>query len=156
MECSCEPMKVLEHLCVYLIPFYLEKQVQNQIYLQTFYVLRVSVTSFYYLAVIAKFVCIASALHSFLDFPFSEAATGGVLKNFTNFTGKHLCWSLFLMKLQATPILKNICERLLLHFGLSLLFGICWEIVIHEHGSFTMITKIVFFLPNLFFSNFIY
>ena len=23
----------------------------------------------------------------------------GVLKNFTNFTGKHLCWSLFLMKL---------------------------------------------------------
>lgn len=80
MECSCEPMKVLEHLCVYLIPFYLEKQVQNQIYLQTFYVLRVSVTSFYYLAVIAKFVCIASALHSFLDFPFSEAATGGGFK----------------------------------------------------------------------------
>ena len=23
----------------------------------------------------------------------------GVLNNFTNFTGKHLCWSLFLMKL---------------------------------------------------------
>ena len=24
-----------------------------------------------------------------------------VLKNFANFTGKHLCWSLFLIKLQA-------------------------------------------------------
>ena len=31
----------------------------------------------------------------------SEAATGGVLKNFANFTGKHLCWSLFFTKLQA-------------------------------------------------------
>ena len=62
----------------------------------------------------------------------------GVLKNFANFTGKHLYWSLFLRKLQAlllvtikkrlqhkcfnvkfakflrTPILKNICEWLLL------------------------------------------
>ena len=60
----------------------------------------------------------------------------GVLKKFGNFTGKHLCWSLFLIKLQAqslvkkrlqhwrfpvkfaeflrTSILKNICERLLL------------------------------------------
>ena len=59
-----------------------------------------------------------------------------VLKIFANFTGKHLCWSLFLIKLQAnlikkrlqqryfpvnfakffrTPILKNICEQLLLH-----------------------------------------
>ena len=60
-----------------------------------------------------------------------------VLKHFANFIGKHLCWSLFLIKLQAlrlatlikkrlehgcfpmkfvkilrTPILKNICERL--------------------------------------------
>ena len=34
----------------------------------------------------------------------------GVLKDFI---GKHLCWSLFLIKL--TPILKNICQRLLLH-----------------------------------------
>ena len=25
----------------------------------------------------------------------------GVLKNFVSFTGKHLCWSLFLIKLQA-------------------------------------------------------
>ena len=40
----------------------------------------------------------------------------GVLKNFANLTGKHLCWSLFLIKLQArrTPILKNICGRLLI------------------------------------------
>ena len=59
----------------------------------------------------------------------------GVLENFANFTGKHLCWSLFLIKLQGsltkkrlqhrcfpvkfekilrTPILKNIYERVLL------------------------------------------
>ena len=56
-----------------------------------------------------------------------------ILKNFANFTGKRLCWSLFLIKLQVwrpatlrkeTPtqifsceiweIFKNICERLLL------------------------------------------
>ena len=53
----------------------------------------------------------------------------GVLENFANFTGNHLCWSLILTKLQAlrcfpvkfaiilrTSILKNICERLLLYF----------------------------------------
>ena len=37
----------------------------------------------------------------------SQAAAGDVLlknvfwKNFTNFTGKHFCWSLFLIKLQS-------------------------------------------------------
>ena len=31
----------------------------------------------------------------------SEAAAGGVLKIFSNFTGKHLCWSLFFTKFQA-------------------------------------------------------
>ena len=31
----------------------------------------------------------------------SEAAVGGVLKNFANFTGKRLCWSLFFKELQA-------------------------------------------------------
>ena len=64
----------------------------------------------------------------------------GVLKSFTNLAAKHLCWSLFLIKLQAfrpltslketptqmlscefakkikTPILKNIWKRLLLEF----------------------------------------
>ena len=30
----------------------------------------------------------------------SEAAAGGVLNNFANFTGKHLCWSLFFTKSQ--------------------------------------------------------
>ena len=60
----------------------------------------------------------------------------GVLKNFTNFTGKHQCWSPFFNKVAGdydfikketptlvfsceiceikTPILKNICERLIL------------------------------------------
>ena len=40
------------------------------------------------------------------------------LKNFALFTRKHLCWSLFLIqniaKFLRAPILKNICERLLL------------------------------------------
>ena len=43
---------------------------------------------------------------------------GGALKNFANFTGKHLCWSLFLIKLQAfrlrtsikTVNVKNVSE----------------------------------------------
>ena len=63
-----------------------------------------------------------------------------VLKNFASFTGKYLCWSLFLIKMHVfrpvtllkrdqhwyfsvkfakrlrTPILKNIWERLLLQF----------------------------------------
>ena len=38
-----------------------------------------------------------------------EAATGGVLKNFANLTGKHLCWSRFLIKLQARP--ATLLER---------------------------------------------
>ena len=70
-----------------------------------------------------------------------EAAT--VLKNFANVTGKHLCWNLFFTKLKAfrpvallkkkllrrcflvkfaklrTPILKNMCERLLLCIDLQ-------------------------------------
>ena len=72
----------------------------------------------------------------FLTFPlYLEVPTGVILykkaflKNFAIFTGKHLCWSLCLIKLQAfrhrcfpvniakifrTPILKNICKRLLL------------------------------------------
>ena len=73
---------------------------------------------------------------SSIDNDYLEAATRGVLKNFVIFTGKDLCSSLFLIKLQVckliekrlqhwcfplhvkklfrTPILKNIRERLLL------------------------------------------
>ena len=75
----------------------------------------------------------------------------GLLKNSTNFTGKHLSWSLFLIKLQAfsiatllkrdssksvfpvkfakflgTPTLKNICERLLLKIISE---GQTWEFI---------------------------
>ena len=69
-----------------------------------------------------------------------------VLKNLANFTGKHQCWSLFLIKLQGCnfikkkfqrscfpvrlakflgkPFFKNICEWLLLylHFIVSVIF----------------------------------
>ena len=73
---------------------------------------------------------------SSIDDDYLEAVTGGVLKYFVIFTKKHLCWSIFQIKLQAcrvigkrlqhwcfplhvkkflrTPILKNIRERLLL------------------------------------------
>ena len=34
-------------------------------------------------------------------------AAGGVLKNFVIFTGKHLCWSLFLIKLQAYKFIEK-------------------------------------------------
>ena len=37
-----------------------------------------------------------------------EAASGGVLKNFVIFTGKHLCWSLFLIKLQACKFIEGL------------------------------------------------
>ena len=41
-----------------------------------------------------------------------------ILKIFSLFTGKHLCWSLFLIQNSAkflrAPILKNICEQLIL------------------------------------------
>ena len=44
--------------------------------------------------------------------------TKSVLRNFATFTGKHLCWSIFLIKLQAFRFLTlNICERLLLDIG---------------------------------------
>ena len=42
--------------------------------------------------------------------PFADVFQTGLLKNFTNFTGKHLCWSLFLTKLQTfrpTTLLKR-------------------------------------------------
>ena len=38
----------------------------------------------------------------------------GVLKIFANFTGKPLCFPGKFVKFLGTPILKNICERLLL------------------------------------------
>ena len=68
-------------------------------------------------------------------------AEKGVLKNFTNFAGKRLCWCLFLgpqpfnfikkrfqrryfpvkfAKFLRTSILKNICERLRLYFHVIL------------------------------------
>ena len=40
-----------------------------------------------------------------------------VLKHFAIFTGKHLCWCLFLIKLQAVrTILTDTCVRLILKF----------------------------------------
>ena len=43
-----------------------------------------------------------------------------VLKNFANFIGKHLCFPAKFGKFLEIPILKNICERLLLHRDVDL------------------------------------
>ena len=76
--------------------------------------------------------------------PPGRRSVKAVLKNFQIFTGKHLCRSLFLIKfikkrLQHScspvniakffrePILKNICERLLLNDGTSLRWIKSWK-----------------------------
>ena len=90
---------------------------------------------------------------SSIEDDYLEATTGGVLKNFVIFTGKHLCWRLFLIKLQAckfiekrlqhwcfplhvkkflrTPILKSISLRLLLIILLVQQF-ICFRISLYN------------------------
>ena len=78
---------------------------------------------------------ITAAVHCFQKQAPKCSVKEGVLKKFPNFIGKHLCWSPFLIKLQAfgqqlqhrhfpvkfanflrTTISKNICERLLPYF----------------------------------------
>ena len=79
---------------------------------------------------IHRHICICFSIVSYFQswiylakyYSHTEAAIGGVLKNFVNFTGKHLCWSFFFNKkrlqhrcfplkfstILRTPILKNI------------------------------------------------
>ena len=69
-----------------------------------------------------------------LIFYYSCSIKKALLKNLAIFTGKHLCWSLFLrnfikkrlhhkyfpeniVELLRIPIMKSICERLLLYIG---------------------------------------
>ena len=48
---------------------------------------------------------------------FQKPSSGGVLKNFSIFTGKHMCWILFLIKLQAwTPFSHSTSWQVLLTF----------------------------------------
>ena len=44
---------------------------------------------------------------SSIDDDYLEVVTGGVLTNFVIFTGKHLCCSLFLIKLQACKFIEK-------------------------------------------------
>ena len=44
---------------------------------------------------------------SSIDDDYLEAFTGGVLENFLIFTGKHLCCSLFLIKLQVCKFIEK-------------------------------------------------
>ena len=73
----------------------------------------------------------------------------GVLKIFANFTGKHLCWSLFFNKVAClqpasflrrasrTPILKNICKQLLLEVRSSRPEAFCKKGVPRNFTKFT-------------------
>ena len=44
---------------------------------------------------------------SSIDDDYLEASAGGVLKNFVIFTGKYLCWSLFLITWQACKFIEK-------------------------------------------------
>ena len=48
---------------------------------------------------------------SSIDDDYLEVATGAVLKNFVIFTGKHLCWSLFSIKLQACKFIEKTLQH---------------------------------------------
>ena len=60
----------------------------------------------YHFTLVNKFHCVrVSSIKKivFTKLPLehnSEVAVGGIFKSFANFTGKHLCWSLFLIELQ--------------------------------------------------------
>ena len=60
----------------------------------------------------------------------SEAAAGDVLKNFANFTGKHLCWSLFFTRLQVfrtATLLKKAPTQLFSYEIWEILKNTCFE-----------------------------
>ena len=85
-------------------------------------------------------ICNKLAAEASVQLPPKVFCKKGVLENFSSFTGKHLCWSLYLIKLQVfrpatllkrlqhryfpvkftkflrTLILKNIYQRLFLQF----------------------------------------
>ena len=46
-----------------------------------------------------------------IDDDYLEAASRGVFKCFVIFTGKHLCWSLFLIKLQVCKFIEKRLRR---------------------------------------------
>ena len=52
----------------------------------------------------------------------------GVLKNFANFAGKHLCWSLFLIKLQAYSKQKQSFAHVLKNFVNFPEKHLCWSL----------------------------
>ena len=58
--------------------------------------------------------CTGKFCYGHRNFQNTEAATGGILKNFTKFTGKHLCQSLFfniVAGLRAAEVVScEICE----------------------------------------------
>ena len=47
----------------------------------------------------------------FFDLQQRFSVKEGVLKNFANFTGKHLCWNLLLLKLQALQALQLYLKK---------------------------------------------
>ena len=79
------------------------------------------------------------------DFP--EAAAGGVIKNFTKFTGTHLCYSLFFNKvsgLRPAIFLQNTSGRLLLIFTKRI-----WDISVIQTANNLIDTLVNSFILDL-------
>ena len=94
-------------------------------------------------------------------FEILEAATKGVLKNFENFTGKHLRWSLFLINMQVfsrfpvkfaiilrTPVFKKSCERPPLKLLMTYLFLSAYIDVFWIHMKVTCLKSDLKTLPG--------
>ena len=76
----------------------------------------------------------------------------GVLKNFTLITGKHLCWSLFLIKL--TPEQVFSCEyfqKILKFFSQNTSGGCFWKIWVYSIDLHARFTQELLKLPFTFF-----
>ena len=97
--------------------------------------LRSTVQVYHFFLGSINFQCVFIGLHCLLREAANRLKKKNVLKNFVNFTEKHLHWSLFFnkvaerlqercfpvkfMKFLRTPILKNIFQRLLLYCNLT-------------------------------------
>ena len=57
--------------------------------------------SFFHLAEFYVACCVIFLCRKTFKQPFTDVLQNGVLKNFATFTGKYMCWSFFLIKLQA-------------------------------------------------------
>ena len=65
-----------------------------------------------YISNVIQLTTLSTTLHYSVNYQKQMFFKMGILKNLANFTGKHLCWSLFLIKLQAFQACNFIKKRL--------------------------------------------